>query len=321
MNFGIIGFGAIGRQRYEALINLKKMGYPIDKIFIYDPYGQREDGYLWVEDVDDLKNKNISLIIIATPHNITPTMIEKFSPTGIKMLAEKPFCSSYEDALHIFNSLMYKNQLYIGFNYRFFDGIEKMFEDFQNGIFGKIYGVNIELGHGQSPKDKSSWKNNAEQVLGGSLLDPGIHVLDLIYTMDKSLDVKMVTQTKEGGLSRENNVVLVGDKLGVVNLQTSLVRWKNIFKFQINGNNFLGKVEGRGGNYGVQKYSTYKKWAWMDGLGENKISESDCKDSFTKELEAILFSKYSYIQPCTAKDALGSMFLYKKCMDFINDNN
>lgn len=318
MNIGIIGFGAIGKQRYDALISLKNKGYPIDKIFIHDICEQKENGYLWVTK-DEMKNKNLGLLIIATPHDVTPTVIKDFIPTKIKMLAEKPFSSSYKEAFEIYDSLLKKDQLYIGFNYRFFDGIERIYKDFKEDLFGKIYGVNIELGHGQSPKDMESWKNRPEKVLGGSMLDPGIHLLDLITKFDSSVDASIVTEIKERGFGRESNILLHGNKLGIVNLQTSLVRWKNVFKFQINGKNYSGTVSGRGGNYGIQRYTLNKKWGWMIGESESLVLETDCKNSFEKELESILFKKEYGINPCDVKEALESVDLYERCTRILND--
>ena len=316
MNVGIIGAaGLIGKQRLKSLEELKQMGYIIDNIYLYDIVPIVSDKYVVVENLEEMQHKNLDLLIISVPHDRADKLARIFIPSGFRILVEKPLGMNFSSARTVVRESLYKNQVYVGFNYRFFEGVERLFQDFYDKKLGKCHSVVMELGHGGSPKDYDSWKTNPSIVGIGAILDPGIHFIDLINQFDKSINPISIANVRDSaGFILETHVLLKGKRVGIVNFQTSLVRWQNTFKIQFNGSEATGIVTGRGGNYGIQTYKRIKKWGWVDGDYVEDVLESDCKNSFTKELESILFNKKYPMSPCVASENANLMEIYRRIL-------
>ena len=328
MNIGLCGFGAIGKQRLQALERLKREGNPIDEIYVYDPCIKKplnSEYTLWCKSLEKMEDKNIDLAIIATPHDAAVALAEQILGWGCKVLIEKPFGRSYEEAEYLYN-LSSVNQLFIGFNYRFFDGIEQLLEDTNNGMFGKLININMILGHGGSPGDEKTWKLNPEMGGGGVFADLGVHLLDLLQQVSITiypLSGKSWRGLWNTGIDEEVHLLLTNKDDTIINIQTSIVRWLNTFRIEINGTEGYGVVEGRGKNYRNQTYIRGKKWGWLESGKSQKESEelvltTDCSNSFYKELDSILFGTKHYAFPCSDMEALSVMALYEKCKEVIH---
>ena len=96
------------------------------------------------------------------------------------MLIEKPMGRDAGEALALMAAAQRPGQLRVGLNYRFFDGVEALLADVRAGNFGELISLDVVLGHGGSPGDERSWKLDPVRAGGGCLIDPGIHVLDLL---------------------------------------------------------------------------------------------------------------------------------------------
>lgn len=327
MNIGICGYGAIGKQRLQALERLKQEGNPIDLIYIYDPCIKKplnKEYALLCGTLEKLKQKTLGLVIIATPHDAAVALAEQILGWGCKVLIEKPFGRSYEEANYLYD-LASINQLFIGFNYRFFDGIEQLLEDTNNGMFGRLISINMILGHGGSPGDDKTWKLNSNMGGGGVFADLGVHLLDLLTQIDNSvypLSGKEWRGLWNTGIEEEVHLLLTNNSNTIINLQTSIVRWLNTFRIEVNGTEGYGVVEGRGKNYRNQTYIRGKKWGWLESGKSQKESEefvlnTDCSDSFYKELDTILFGTKRYMSPCSDSEAMYVMKLYEECKKVI----
>jgi predicted dehydrogenase len=325
MNFGIIGYGLIGKKRLKALQELKVASH----IRIYDPYFKYDRISSNIQGFTDYDtfNKDFKpdFIIISVPHNLAYQYMIDYLDKGTKILVEKPFCESYKKSKEIFDHLLYPDQLHVGFNYRFYNGVASLITDTDEGKFGELISVNMNIGYGGKPEDKSSWKLNPSIAGVGSLLDPGIHMLDLLGLIFSNLTPICGTEWSgfwNTGIVEDTHLILKDDIGCTVTLESSLVKWKNTFRIEVNGTEGYGIVEGRGGNYGEQVYTTGKKWGWMNSESQKKSEEvqckTDCETSFSNELDAILGYEDNYLlPPCDAINALKTMALYDECLKVI----
>lgn len=324
MNFLIVGYGAIGRERVKALLKLKEKEYKIDKIYVYDinPLNDLPEG---VEKADDSTFKYFypDWVFIATPHHAIKDWVQVFGNWDSKILIEKPMGRNYEEAKEIYSYLKNPEQLFVGFNYRFYGGVSRLCSDVLNNKFGNIISVDMVLGHGGKPEDRNSWKLNPFDGSPDSLLDPAIHFLDLLNYMFPNKVVPKYGKEWKGfwntGIQEEIHVIFDVDGT-IVNLQTSLVRWKNIFHIAVNGTDGYGVVNGRGKTYGLQTYTTGERWGWLE-KGNQKDSEKlrnidTCVDSFVLETESLLNTDENKTN-CSALEALDVMKLYDDCIRII----
>jgi predicted dehydrogenase len=330
LKIALLGFGAIGKQRLNAIRRLQSEGLQVEQIDVYDPFvdvDKRDVSLTWYDSIEEISSIDHDWYIIATPHHVSVPLAKRIIPTGSKILIEKPFGRTLEEAQDLYDSMQYLDQIYVGFNYRFFEGVARLIEDVGNNFFGDIVSINMILAHGGSPSDAFGWKCDPNQVGSGALLDPGIHLLDILQFITIH-DPKILVATQWKGFWNVNIVeeshLLMKDENYPINLQVSLVRWLSEFQIYVNGIDGYGIVKGKGGSYGNQSYVRGNRWGWAGTNKRQKETEelvltSDCSNSFYYELDALLNNnsdKYT-LYPCSAYEAVECMKLYNKCMKVI----
>ena len=327
IKLGIIGLGLIGQQRVNAAL---KLGVSEDNIVIFDPNISVREKFSknqmkFVASSSEFYSIQFDRIIIGTPHNVILEASTQSLETGALVLLEKPMGRNLSEARSLF-SLQNSNRLSIGFNYRFMPGVVHLKELLANDSLGSLTSINLELGHGGSPQDKKSWKLSAEISGGGALLDPGIHLIDLLlFLFDaKPEDIKIVGSTSWRGFwdtGIDESVSVIGYiKSTIVQLNISLVWWRTQFKISINGTEGYFELEGRGRSDGPQKSRRGKRWAWVEGISqiesETTETHTTVDESFVEETFAWLNDKKSN---ATAKDGLEAMIVYDLILGNLNE--
>lgn len=323
MNFLVIGYGLIGKDRVDALLKLKNEKDYVENIYIHDVIKLENypKGTIFVDNISDELLKTIHFAIIATPHYVAKEWVKRLGNFRVKILLEKPMGRTLKEAKEIYEGYRYPAELFVGFNYRFYRGIQALKDDILQGRFGRLISINIKLGHGGKPEDKECWKLNAELGASTSLLDPGIHMLDLLNYIFPRRTMVIAGDAWSGfwetGVLEEVHMLL-NINSAPVNLQTSIVRWCSILQIEVNGTEGYGIVEGKGRSYGIQSYIRGSRWGWKKGLAQRETEEivltTDCGDSFYLELKDIIEDKK---QACNASQALEVMHLYDRCLENI----
>jgi predicted dehydrogenase len=322
-----IGAGLIGRERIAALLHLAKTDDNIDLCTVFDPCLPeppellKKNSLRLAGSLDEVFAAQPDWVFISTPHDVGSEIAREALRRGYQVLLEKPMGRNLTEAEKILACQVRENQLFIGCNYRFYEGIHAMLLDLRQKKFGNIISINMVLGHGGNPKDKVGWKLHPEKAGGGVLIDPGIHLLDLCQCM-LAADLQVKNALTWSGFwntgIEEEAQVLMQSGSSIVNLQLSVVRWRSTFRIEINGDEGYGIVEGRGRSYGRQKYVRGKRWGWMAGRtqkdSEEIVLETDGDTVFQLETAALLSGKSGDdIGPCNGKEALASMKLLAAC--------
>ncbi len=268
----LIGLGLIGRERVMAIDALRQRGRSVATVGLYDVdrARARETQTLYNAPVLDSLQGLIRLLpdwfVVSTPHDTASELLPRLLATGANVLIEKPLGRTYNEAVAL-TRLSAPGQLWVGFNYRFFSGISTLIGDMRHGLFGRPIAVNAIVGHGGAPGMEKSWKLDPVRAGGGALIDPGIHLLDLaLVVADEPLKVVGATAWSgfwKTGVEEECHLLLAGAHTPVVDLQTSIVRWRSTFRFEFYGDEGYGIVEGRGRSYGPQSYRIGRRWGWQ----------------------------------------------------------
>jgi predicted dehydrogenase len=299
VKFLIIGAGAIGKQRANAIADARLCyGNAFELWGVLDSDSSKLKSYLdsgirVFRTIEDLNFSEVDCAIIATSHDVATELVRDCLDANVNVLVEKPLGRSLGECKDILAHQQRHNQLFVGLNYRFFAGVKAILADVSSGFFGELISVNMILGHGNSPGMEKSWKLDRDKCGGGALIDPGIHLLDLALCLSRN-DLSVVAAHAwsgfwKTGIEEEVHVLLRDSGNCVFNIQTSLNRWRNAFRIEVNGTDGYGVVEGRGGNYGPQSYRRGRRWGWRDGISQSQSEEvvvknSDCLDSFLLEL-------------------------------------
>lgn len=327
MRIAVIGLGLIGKERVIALNKLKDENLNVNICGVFDPYlqnaveFQKKFNVKMYGSFEEIIKLNPDWIFIATPHDTAIELGKTALEKGFKVLIEKPLGRNLEEAKELYDAAKDKDNLWIGFNYRFFGGINRLLKDVKNKRFGEIISVNFLLGHGCHPNITNGWKLDPVRAGGGCLIDPGIHFLDLARIIaDDNLIVHCGINWKgfwKTGIEEETHLLLRSGN-AIINMQISIVKWRSTFRIEVNGTNAYGVIEGRNRSYGKQKYTYGIRWGWQNAKSqlESEIIEveTDGEDVFTEETRSLLFpEKDAVILPCNSYEAIRNMEILDEC--------
>jgi predicted dehydrogenase len=293
----VCGLGLIGKQRVSALL---EAGYTSDSIFVFDPKFPEtkvKSEFVLIHNLDEAFKLEPERVIISTPHGSAVKLAESFLNIGSRVLIEKPMGRNLQES-----TLLHENKnshnLSIGFNYRFMPAIQTLKHKVEKGILGEIHTIKLDLGHGGAPEDRESWKLDLTEAGGGAILDPGIHLLDLLNFIfgatTSNLEFKGAVKWHgfwNTGIEENVSAIAYLNKT-IVNLSVSLVAWKTRFSVEVIGTDGYIQVNGRGRSDGPQTLTIGERWGWRSGKSQ---VESEIKstvalkdDSLTLETKAWL---------------------------------
>jgi predicted dehydrogenase len=324
IRIGFIGAGLIGKERVRAAKMLMQAGYPLQPVGVLDSFAPDTTevagsiGTTRCFDFDGLLEAKPDWVVVATPHDVSAALCIQLLRAGVRVLVEKPMGRDLREAEEIAREAP-PAALWVGQNFRFFEGIAALLVDLKAGVFGPITSISMQLAHGGGPKDKGTWKLDPVRAGGGVLIDPGIHLLDLINCIEERPPQVIGGAKWSGfwntGIEEDLQVLLKGEKVPVYDVKVSLVHWRSTFRFEVHGLEGYGVAEGRGRSYGPQRYWRGPRWGWQthktQADSEQVVLETDGVDVFVEEMRALLFneSEVPGAEACSSVQALANMRL------------
>lgn len=307
----VVGQGLIGRQRAEAVSLLAKR-LPVNLAPTVDPLVEQASH----RTLEEVPAEDYDAAVIAVPHDIAGSLAEHVWSLGKPLLIEKPLGLTAAEARRLADAAQtVGTPSFVGYNYRFIPNIVELFRACADGALGRLRNVDFLLGHGGHPGSAEGWKLRPERAGGGVLLDPGVHLLDLMLELDSNLACRHVAATRGfWGTGIEEDLVATfshDDLLATV--RVSHIRWVNTFRIEAVGEEGYAIAEGRGGNYGPLTLRLGKRWAWKDsGLRQRETEDvrhfGTENESLRDELEAVvrhwLGEKPEGTAPATIDEAL-----------------
>ena len=255
---GIIGAGAIGAKRAGA-IALTGKGELVaiaDHDYIRATTLAQKHG---AKPVNDWKNlvsrKDVDAVIVAVPNAFAAPIVLAALRAGKHVLCEKPLgVSSKESSAIVAAAKKAKRLVKVGFNHRFHAALLKAHKIFEEGGIGRVLFIRARYGHGGRKGMEKEWRFNKKMSGGGELLDQGVHLIDLARWFGGDFDkVYGVTATKFWKSDLDDNAfVLMMNRQVTVSFHASTTNWKNVFSFEVFGEDGFLQVEGKGGSYGEE---------------------------------------------------------------------
>ena len=218
----VIGYGVQGKKRAKIIGS--------NLVAIIDNNNIKTD-YNNVYEVP-LETYNIALVCTGDKEKIE---IIKYLLTNKKhVLVEKPLLTNDPQHLIEMKNLAKSNKVvcYTAYNHRFEPHIIKMAKVLKNKELGKIYTIRMFYGNGTARLVRDSlWRDKGSGVLS----DLGSHLFDILdYWFEDVRDIKF---TVVGAFTHENksfdNVILLGQRKFPIQLEVSLVSWRNSFTCDI----------------------------------------------------------------------------------------
>lgn len=298
----IAGFGLMGKERARAIAKLRAKGYDIELGRVYDPFLKDTNSefcglhFKVEQDFQKFLSDSADLWVIACPHDVAAQYACKVLKMGKRILLEKPLGRNLREAKAIIDAASMPELLNVGFNYRFMEGVRALLKDMQMKRFGELISVTMQLGHGGRPGDEKTWKLDPARCGGGALLDPGVHLIDLVCLMSETKPIRVRGATAWSGFWKtgieEDIYALLAAANVAFGLHVSIVLWRSSFWIHVLGTEGYGIVNGRGRSYGLQTYRRGQRWGWRNGISqvesEEAVIRTDCEESFEDELSAVL---------------------------------
>jgi predicted dehydrogenase len=193
----IIGCGAVGQREAAAVSAIPDL-----RLVAISDFGPAfrhlalqmgsQYGCDTVHDWRHLVARNdIDIVVVATPNSFHREMSIEAMKQGKHVLCEKPLATTPEDAEEIVATAKATGaKLMTNFNHRAHDHMRRARHALDQGRIGRPMFVRARIGHrrfvvGPSPeradrfRATSIWNLDAAQSGGGTLIDNGVHVLDL----------------------------------------------------------------------------------------------------------------------------------------------
>jgi predicted dehydrogenase len=209
----------------------------------------------WEETVT---REDVDAIVVSTSTQFLSTVTQRALAAGKHVLCEKPFGRSADEVRPVVGEAARRSIcLKVGYNHRYHPAIAKAHALLGEGAIGGIQFMRCLYGHGGRPGYEREWRANPEFSGGGQLLDQGVHALDLFrWFAGEFCEVKAYVATSYWPIApAEDNVFgLLRTEGGcLASLHASWTNWKNVFSFEVFGENGYLSVTGLGGHYGPER--------------------------------------------------------------------
>lgn len=258
INFGIIGFGKMGKIRADAITEHSDV--KLSKVYDTDPSNYEGHDYAQAKSPEEIiQDESIDAVIIGTPNFLNKELTIKSLQAGKHVFCEKPPAFTAADVREIMEAeLASKMKLMYGFNHRHHGSVIGMKEMIDSGEYGRVLWMRGRYGKSVDSSFFDGWRSKKELAGGGILLDQGIHMLDLFLFLGGDFDeVQAMVSSLYWKLEGiEDNVFAQfrNSNTGVVaSLHSTMTQWRHLFSLEIfleKGYMVLNGLKTSSGTYG-----------------------------------------------------------------------
>ena len=235
INFGIIGYGKMGKIRHQVIATLKD----IQVTSIYDPVNKADDKVEYVQCAGDIINDpNIDAIYICTPNYLNKQLTIESMNAGKHVFCEKPPAFTAQDVEDIRSVEKESGKvLMYGFNHRHHGSIKHMKKLIDGETFGKVLWMRGRYGKSVDESYYENWRAKRKYAGGGILIDQGIHMLDLFLYLGGDFDkIHASVSNLYWKLNVEDNVfaTLENSQTGLAaSLHSTMTQWRHLFSLEV----------------------------------------------------------------------------------------
>ncbi|MEO8454769.1 MAG: Gfo/Idh/MocA family oxidoreductase [Sphingomicrobium sp.] len=246
MRFGLIGAGAIGKIRADALAKAPEC----ELVAVSDlddararAAGPRAKFYLDASEL--IAAAEVDAVIISTPPPLHEPLAVAAASAGKHVLVEKPMAATPEACERMIAAARKAGTLLtVGYNHRYFEALKRMRDVVASGDIGTLSHVRAYTGHSGLAEFKASWMYDKNVMGGGALMDNGTHVIDLTrYIMGDPTEVFGFATHKVWNLGVEDEgIALLRTAEGVsASIEASWHEWRG-YRFHMEAYGDRGMV-------------------------------------------------------------------------------
>lgn len=192
MRFGLIGAGAIGKIRADALAKS-----PVCELVAVTDLDQGRakaaaPSAKFYADADALiAAEDVDAIIISTPPPLHEPLAVAAAEAGKHVLVEKPMAATPDACERMIQAARKAGTLLtVGYNHRYFEALKLVRDVVASGEIGTLSHVRAYTGHAGLAEFKAPWMYDKQVMGGGAFMDNGTHLVDLVrYIMGDPVEV------------------------------------------------------------------------------------------------------------------------------------
>jgi predicted dehydrogenase len=269
MNVAIVGCGLIGRKRAKALGQARLVACADPNLARAADLASTAPGCVATADWRAaVLRPDVSLVIVATPHQSLAEITGAAVAAGKHVLAEKP-AARHVSELRALIPLAQRNNVlvHVGFNHRYHRAFRQARQIVDAGDLGPLMFLRARYGHGGRVGYDREWRADPAVSGGGELIDQGVHLIDLArWFLGDIAEIDGSAATFFWDMPVDDNAFLLlkTAQKQVAFLHASCTEWKNMFSFELYGREGKLQVDGLGGSYGVERLTHYRM---LPGMG------------------------------------------------------
>lgn len=219
-------------------------------------FAQRHSCAIWGSWRDAVARKDIDAVVICTTPESHAEIAIAALGSGKHVLCEKPLARTLAEAEAMVAAAAAAGRiLKCGFNHRHHPALAQAKAVADSGALGRLIVGRCRYGICGRPDYDREWRANPQQAAGGQLMELGIHVVDLFRWFFGDVDeVACMTGAQFFPIAPldDNGMALLRTRSGAIcSLHSSLTQWKNLFSFEVIGQEGYLSVEGLGASYGT----------------------------------------------------------------------
>ena len=224
-----------------------------------------------------LEREDVDVVVVATPHKYLAAITTAALRAGKCVFCEKPGARNASEVESVLRTAygdwltrelgphaapQNNSRLVLGFTLRHYPAIRRARELVAAGAIGRPMYVRGRYGHGGRPNYDLEWRGDPDVAGGGELLDQGVHLIDLsrcflgefakVFGSVSTYFWRLHRNSSTGALEDNAFLSLSTDAGRIAWLHASWTQWKNLFSFEIYGEDGSLQISGLSGHYGPQ---------------------------------------------------------------------
>jgi len=237
LNFALIGFGKMGKIRYNTLKEIE--GCKVSWICDVAALADIPAGIKYTSNAEDIfSDKQVNAVIISTSNDMLKNYVIKALDSGKHVFCEKPPGRNLTELNEMIEAKKRNPgvKLMFGFNHRHHESMVYAKELIDSGEYGRILWMRGRYGKSVDENFFSNWRSKKDLAGGGIFLDQGIHMLDLFLMMCGDFEeVKAHISNLYWNLDIEDNVFAIfhNKKGQAASLHSTMTQWRHLFSFEI----------------------------------------------------------------------------------------
>ncbi|MGP0066219.1 MAG: Gfo/Idh/MocA family protein [Isosphaeraceae bacterium] len=201
---------------------------------------------------------DVDAVLICTPPHVHTEIGIAAMKAGKHVLCEKPMTRTVAEAEELV-AVAHETGMTLkcGFNHRHHPAIWEAKRLLDGGSIGKPLFARCVYGICGRPGYENEWRADPEQTAGGQFIEQGTHAIDLFrWFLGEVAQVACMTGVqyfRTQSLDDNGMAIFRMTSGAMASVHSSLTQWKNVFSFEVFGEDGYLGVEGLGASYGTEK--------------------------------------------------------------------